>query len=136
MDSLASDSAKILFLKTLKKVTPNSTLKQLVRKKLRLLFLKKAKQASASTFNRSTQTTSPYNINTKRVRYNNVYRVFTKRVPTPHYILKWKTSYPLMFTNNTSENRSKKPQLEEIDKKIDALKNEFGITEHYLETIL
>ena len=112
MDSLASDSAKILFLKTLKKVTPNSTLKQLVRKKLRLLFLKKAKQASASTFNRSTQTTSPYNINTKRVRYNNVYRVFTKRVPTPHYILKWKTSYPLMFTNNTSENRSKKPQLD------------------------
>ncbi len=31
---------------------------------------------------------------------------------------------------------AKKPQLEEIDKKIAVLKNEFGITQHYLEKII
>lgn len=35
-----------------------------------------------------------------------------KRMPAPVYVTKWKTSYPLMFTNNIHTNKLLKPQLD------------------------
>lgn len=40
------------------------------------------------------------------------FKPFIKRVAMPNYVLKWKTSYPLMFTSNITDNKSKKNRLD------------------------
>jgi len=90
---------KILFFKH-NKVRPQ--VRSLVRRKLRLHLLTAVNQSHTAV--KSHQTTKP-NLTHK-------FKPFLKRVATPNYVLKWKTSYPLMFTGNTATNRSKKNKLD------------------------
>ena len=90
---------KILFFKH-NKVRPQ--IRSLVRRKLRLYLLTAINQNH--TVVKSHQTAKP--------SVAHKFKPFLKRVVTPNYVLKWKTSYPLMFTGNTTTNRSKKNKLD------------------------
>ena len=99
IQSNASESQKLIFLK-LNKVQPQ--LRSLVKRKFRLYLL-------ASLNRRQTNVRSR---RTSKLSALHKFKPFVKRVPVPNYVLKWKTSYPLMFTANTSDNRSKKNRLD------------------------
>ena len=90
---------KILFLK---RNGAHTQIKSLVRRKLRLYFLTAINQNHTAV--RSRRTAKPHP--------THKFKPFLKRVATPNYVLKWKTSYPLMFTGSTSTNRSKKNKLD------------------------
>ena len=90
---------KILFLK---RNGAHTQIKSLVRRKLRLYFLTAINQNHTAV--RSRRTAKPHP--------THKFKPFLKLVATPNYVLKWKTSYPLMFTGSTSTNRSKKNKLD------------------------
>ena len=76
--------------------------KSLVRRKLRLRFLSVTNQKH----------TNLKSARTYRPKLSHKFKIFLRRVPTPNYVLKWKTSYPLMFTGDTASNRLKKNRLD------------------------
>lgn len=111
-DSQVNDSVKTLFLKQLKIKAPRRVLKQLVRKRLRLLTIKTTTRPLIPRTAQNGSKGDLYNSKIKHLRRKTTQRVYIKRVAMPNYILKWKTSYPLMFTNNAFDNKTKKPQID------------------------
>ena len=50
--------------------------------------------------------------NKKQLEDKPLFKVFSKRVQAPNYVVRWKTSYPLMFTNNNVKNKLNRNQLD------------------------
>ena len=90
---------KTFFLKNTK-VKPYP--RTLIRRKLRLYLLTVINQQQ---INVKSQQTAKLNTLHK-------FKPFIRRVPTPHYVLKWKTSYPLMFTAAATSNRPFRNKLD------------------------
>ena len=82
--------------------------KQTVCKKIRLRLMRSLlnKNIKAPT---ATQNILNFKSLTKRL---SKFKPMLKWVPAPVYITKWKTSYPLMFTNNMHANKLLKPQTD------------------------
>ena len=86
----------------------HSDFKQTICKKIRLRLMRSLlnKNLKAPTI---TQNILNFKSLTKKLSR---FKPLLKRIPAPTYITKWKTSYPLMFTNRTHTNKLLKPQLD------------------------
>lgn len=102
-----TDSAQIA-LKPRKAKLSQANFKKTVRKKLRLRMMRLVSN------NNIKNTYIEYNIlNFKFAKKErSVFKVSLRRPITPTHIMKWKNSYPLMFTDNMYANKLLKPQLD------------------------
>ena len=85
-----------------------SDFKQTVCKRVRLRLVRSFVYKDIKT---PVVTKNILNFKTTAKKFSN-FKPSLKRLPAPIYISKWKTSYPLMFTNNAYANKLLKPQLD------------------------
>ena len=101
-----------LFSKHLVNKAPRKVLKQLVRKRLRLFFMRSKTLPRLPQTSKFWSRADAYNSSSRNLRIKTTRKVYIRRMETPKHVLRSKTSYPLMFTNSVSSNKLKKNQLD------------------------
>lgn len=101
-----------LFSKQLINMAPRKVLKQLVRKRLRLFAMRSKTLPRLPQTSKFQSRADAYNSSSRSLRIKTTRKVYIRRMDTPRHVLRSKTSYPLMFTNNVSSNKLKKNQLD------------------------